>query len=623
MKRTIRLLTILLILNVLPSVSFSQQNYILPSESLPGHPRILLLKGEESIIQKTIDLDPAWKKIHLSILSSCDEMLSLPPVERILEGKRLLGKSSECLHRVFYLSYAWRMTNDMKYLKRAEKELLAVSAFSDWNPSHFLDVAEMTMATAIGYDWLYHGLSEESKKIVGKAIHDKGVSLSYSGIQKGIENWNQVCNGGISFGALAIFEDDPQLAAQVINRAIESIRQPMGNYKPDGAYPEGYGYWGYGTSFNVMFISAIEKAFNSDFGLCSLPGFLKTAGYIENMTGPAGKCFNYSDNGSSAGLHPAMFWLANRVKDYSLLWAEKSFLENSNRRERDRLLPAIMIWGAGITMDKITDPDKLIWVGQGKNPVALLRTSWTDPNAIFTGLKAGSPSNGHAHLDIGSFVMDAQGVRWAMDFGAQDYNSLESKGIDLWNLEQNSQRWQVLRYNNLVHNTLTINNQLQRVEGYASITRSSSSPSFLIAITDLTDVYKEQIASARRGVAIIDKAYVAIRDEVETTDSETILRWTMLTPAEVKITAPGTAELTQGGKKLFLKVQEPADVSLKTWTTVPTHDYDAPNPGTVMVGFEVKIPSKQMKCFSVLLIPEASIGKSIPKLKSLKDWPTD
>ena len=51
------------------------------------------------------------------------------------------------------------MTSEKKYLNRAVKEMLAVSAFSDWNPSHFLDVAEMTMAVSIGYDWLYDGLS--------------------------------------------------------------------------------------------------------------------------------------------------------------------------------------------------------------------------------------------------------------------------------------------------------------------------------------------------------------------------------------------------------------------------------------------------------------------------------
>ena len=36
--------------------------------------------------------------------------------------------------------------------------MLAVSRFTDWNPTHFLDVGEMVMALAIGYDWLYDSL---------------------------------------------------------------------------------------------------------------------------------------------------------------------------------------------------------------------------------------------------------------------------------------------------------------------------------------------------------------------------------------------------------------------------------------------------------------------------------
>jgi len=48
--------------------------------------------------------------------------------------------------------------------------MLAISQFSDWNPSHFLDVAEMTMAMAIGYDWLYNNMSRESRTIIKDAI---------------------------------------------------------------------------------------------------------------------------------------------------------------------------------------------------------------------------------------------------------------------------------------------------------------------------------------------------------------------------------------------------------------------------------------------------------------------
>ena len=85
----------------------------------------------------------------------CDRTLTEPPVERIKEGKRLLAISRIALKRIYYLSYAYRMTGDRKYALRAEQEMLAVSRFTDWNPTHFLDVGEMVMALAIGYSWLY------------------------------------------------------------------------------------------------------------------------------------------------------------------------------------------------------------------------------------------------------------------------------------------------------------------------------------------------------------------------------------------------------------------------------------------------------------------------------------
>jgi hypothetical protein len=592
--------------------------------NMPPHPRILLLKGEETGILKTIESDATWKNIHSAIIKECDILLAKPPVERVLIGRRLLDKSREALKRIFYLSYAWRMTNDVKYFNRAEKEMLAVSSFIDWNPSHFLDVAEMTMAVSIGYDWLYNSLSKESKEIIKTAIIDKGLRQSldpkYNSWLKASHNWNQVCNAGMTYGALAVYEDQKDLSAQLINRADTSIKLPMEDYNPDGAYPEGYSYWGYGTSFNVMYISAMERVTGKKSDYSDNPGFLKTAGFLENMTGPTGNCFNFSDAGSRGGLQPAMFWFANRLNDPSLLWSEKRYISGDIRAD-DRLLPAIMIWGAGLGIDKITIPSKTVWVGQGKSPVALLRTSWSDADAIYVAMKGGSPKVNHAHMDIGSFVLDANGERWAMDFGSQDYNSLESKGVKLWGMAQNSERWEIFRYNNFVHNTLTINGQLQQVAGYAPITSSSDNPGFMNAVTDMTKVYKGQLKSALRGIGIVEKQYVTVRDEIETLADQTVVRWTMLTSADVKMTGKNSAELTKNGKKMILKVAEPGEIVMKTWTTKPPHDYDAPNPGTTLVGFEVTIPANTKSTLQVFLIPGGVTQnpKSLPA--SLSTWP--
>jgi len=590
----------------------------------PPHPRILLLKGEESLISQNIEADRKWLTVSSYILDKSEDIIELPPVERVLVGRRLLDKSREALRRIYYLSYSYRKTGNVKFFTRAEQEMLHVAGFSDWNPSHFLDVAEMTMAVAIGYDWLYDQLSEESRKTIRTAIVEKGLNPSLlpanSSWATGSNNWNQVCNAGMVFGALAVYEDHTDLAKKIIERAVTSTSLPMAEYSPDGAYPEGYGYWGYGTSFHVMFLSAMEKAFGNYYNLPTTGGFLKTAGYLENMTGPTGVPFNYSDCGGSANTNIAMFWFADRLKDPSVLWSEKYFLANKTL-PGDRFMPSLLIWSAGLTVDEITQPAEKIWVGLGDNPVALMRSDWNDKNAVFVGFKAGSPYVNHGHMDVGSFVMDANGERWAMDFGMQDYNSLESAGVDLWNRAQNSERWTVFRYNNRAHNTLTVNDQLQIVNGNAVIKSSSSQADMMNAISDISAVYNGQLKKAVRGMAIVDNQYVTVRDEVETLNSEAVIRWNLLTSATVTITGAKTAELVKNGKKLILKVVEPASVTMKTWSTVSPNTYDAANTGTIFTGFEVTIPANTTASITVLLLPEGAVENSSVSVKRLSEWP--
>ncbi len=608
----------------------AQADRIGAAGSLPSHPRILLLKGEEDAIKKNISTDKIWSKMQQAILNEADRLQGLPPIERIQVGRRLLDKSREALRRLFFLSYAYRSTRQLSYLQRAEKEMLAIAAFTDWNPPHFLDVAEMTMSMAIGYDWLYDDLAPASKIAIKKAILEKGINPSLdpknNSWLKAEHNWNQVCNAGMVYGALAIYEDEPVLAKQVINRAIETVVIAMKDFGPDGAYPEGYGYWGYGTSFNVMLISALDKAFGSNFGLSDMPGFLKTAGYLENMTGPSGKPFNYSDAGSGGGVQPAMFWFAQKNADPSLLWVERSRLlqEDSRASMNNRLLPAMMIWGGGSHISNIAPPAAIMWVGKGKSPVALMRTSWTDTAAIFVGFKAGSVSVNHAHMDIGSFVMEADGVRWAMDFGMQEYESLESKGLNIFGRTQDAQRWTVFRYVNQVHNTITVNDQHQRVTGYAPITAFSRDNNFMNARADLSEVYKGSVEQLQRGIAIADRKYVLVQDEIKAPDTVITVRWTLLTPALVAITGKNTATLTKDGKTLFLRVDAPAGIVMKTWPTdPPPNSYDAPNPGTIRTGFEFTLPAGASSTISVALIPEKSAISTSKKITSLKSWKSD
>lgn len=595
---------------------------------IKGHPRLLLMEGGEEVIKKNIAGNIAWEKVHADILNECETMLDLPPVERILIGRRLLSKSRESLRRIFFLSYAWRMTHKKKYFKKCEEELLAASKFQDWNPSHFLDVAEMTMAVSIGYDWLYNDLSEASRKLISEAIITKGTNPSlddkYNGWQRGNNNWNQVCNTGITFGALAVYEQQPAVSLQLVQRALKSVQIPMKEYAPDGNYMEGYSYWAYGTTFNVFLISVIEQLFGTDYGLSQMPGFLKTSVFYENLLGSSGKPFNFSDcSANPDGLQPAMLWFAEKTGDPSLMWQEKdNMVKGRTMAKWNRVLPAAMIWGKDLDLNKVIPPTLKTWAGDGENPVAMLRSSWTDPNAIFVGFKAGSPSLSHAHMDVGSFVMDAEGVRWSADLGMQEYESLESKGLKIWDMSQNSDRWKVFRYNNFSHSTLTVNNALQVMNGKAAITKHSNDSLFSYAVTDMKAVYAGRLVKADRGVAIVNKQYVTIRDEVETGDSTCTIRWSMLTPAKVVSSSKNQLHLESNGKKLTLYVAGlPEEVAFKTWPTDPPNSYDALNLGTVIVGFEVTVPAHTKKEFNVLLVPgEKQVAVKKSSLKALKEW---
>ena len=591
----------------------------------PGHPRILLFEGEEKAILEQIETGGTWGKIHSVIMDECENLLQQEPLERIQIGRRLLSTSREYLRRVFYLSYAYRMTGDERFSGHAERHLLKAAGFSDWNPTHFLDVAEMTMALAIGYDWLFDELQDTSKQIIKEAIVKKGLEPSYNEdynwFLQAEHNWNQVCNAGMTFGALAIREDHPGLADSVINRAFETIPLAMHDYRPDGAYPEGYGYWGYGTSFNVVFLSAVEKALGTDRELSASPGFLKTAGFLQHMLAPSNVCYNWGDCGARGNLNPAMFWFAAKNNDPSLLWSERKFLETDDfsRFARNQFLPVLMIWGKNIPLDQIQAPASKVWMGQGKNPVCLMRTSWTDPDAIYLGFKAGSPSVNHGHMDVGSFMMEADGIRWVADFGSQNYESLESKGMSIFGRTQDAERWTIFRLNNYAHSTLTINDELQKVEGYAKIDRHSEQDDFMFAVSDISSLYNGLLKKAIRGTGIKDGKYIVVRDEVETNDKPAKVRWNLVTPADVELGKNG-AILTRDGETLYLMVQGPGNIKMKTWSTAPTNDYDTENPGTIMVGFECTLAANTSESFEVLLVPEKSREDADFLDVSLDEW---
>ena len=584
--------------------------------SVTGHPRLLMTLGEEEKVRTLIAGDESMAGLHNMIVSECGRIVEMPVLERVMEGKRLLHTSREALRRIFWLSYSYRMTGNEEYADRAIDEMLAVSAFTDWNPRHFLDVGEMVMAVAIGYDWLYDRMTAEERRTVRDAIVEKGFvpaeNEDYAGFYNVANNWNQVCCCGLMYGALALFEEYPEKARELIDLYVKSVPFALKVYAPDGGYPEGFNYWGYGTSFQVMMIAALESAIGTDFGLSEAPGFLESSSFVQFMTAPGGDSFNFSDARQAAFCNPALFWFAGRTGDLSRIWVERQYLDGIGDVFTDevrslfaepRLLPTLLIYASGIDMDGIRPPEENIRVFQGQNPVFIFREGWTSPDDAYLGIKAGTPKASHAHLDVGSFVYEYGGVRWSMDLGMQEYYSLEKLGIGVWDGGQGGQRWDIFRIGNESHSTLTLNGKHHILKTDVPFTEVWKENDCKGARMDMTGLFGDAAESVFRSVWLDRKNHLHIEDCIEAGSQPAELMWVMTTPAEAEILPGKGILLRKDGREMMLRVKADVEIRPQIWSNDPPHYYDAPNPGTCRVGFTAIVAPGAAATFSTTLKP--------------------
>ncbi|MET3872607.1 heparinase II/III domain-containing protein [Puniceicoccus vermicola] len=591
-----------------------------------SHPRLLWSAEGVEDMKVLIEEDPQVSGFADHVYETADNLCEEPVLERVMEGRRLLDVSREFLRRILYWGVSYRLTGDERYAERAREEMLEVCGFTDWNPSHFLDVAEMTAGMAIGYDWFFETLSEEDRKAIREGIISQGLEPSYEIDGWWVDypnNWNQVIHGGLVMGALAIYDQGgPEIAVEVIERALENAHSGLSTYGPDGAYPEGPAYWSYGTSYSVLMMASLESVFGSDFGLSEAPGFLESAEYVLHSGGPSGQYFNYSDSRPQTGIRPEVFWFAEKLGRPELLWRQRKNLAKFNANELaeppdTRMFPLLLVWGNGLSEEIV--PEDLDWSGGGETPVAFHRTSWTDPDATYVGIKGGAPSVSHAHMDVGQFVMESDGVRWASDLGMQSYHELEATGLHIFGKD----RWKVFRMSNMSHSVLVVNGQPQGFEGSATIERSATGEEGAYTILDMSEVYAGQLKGVRRGIALKKNGAVQVEDDFEILDQPTEIRWSMLTFAEVTLEDDHRATLTQDGETLSFEVLSPKAEKLEVIDiSNPPKDYDARNPGAKLLSFTLSLePSadEHEQRIAVALIP-GSLGDIDPEFLPMQDW---
>ena len=574
-------------------------------EEMP-HPCLLLKEGEEEKIKQNIQNSLELKRVSEKVFIQANKCVNTPPSEYVLTGTRLLYVSRQVLQNLYSLSYAYRMSKMDLYLNRAISELNAVCAFKDWHPSHYLDVGEMTMGVAIAYDWLYQYLPEETRLLVEKSIEEKAFDTAldkeYDSFYNGSGNWNQVCNAGLVFGALAIYDKAPEKAQKIIDKCYATIPRALDAYKPDGTYGEGFMYWDYGTSFQAMLNCALETVGMTTFADAN--AFEKSAEYYFHMVGPSRKCFNYSDCSEKVSTSTAMFYFAAKKQDPSLLYWEMEHIKNN--LETNRLLPSVLVYTKDLDISSIPIPVKKTYFGVGLTPVYLTRSAWGDNNAAFFGVKGGKPDTSHGHMDIGSFVYEVNGVRWSVDLGNANYESVEAKTKDFWTMTQNSNRWRLGRYATTSHSTFFINNSPQKVDGAAVFTETFDEKGQRGAELDLKDTYSYNAVSGskfslnkfKRRIYLSDDRSLTIVDTLRADEGSASAQWRMITNAAVTMDKDKKEFLlTQDTKQLRVWVEyvglnpEAKSTTINANTSLGEN---AITPAATAIIYQISIPKKDV-----------------------------
>ncbi|MGA7415061.1 MAG: heparinase II/III family protein [Bryobacteraceae bacterium] len=563
-----------------PTRAWSRSDALDPLTSIPlkPHPRLLASADRIAEIRRLVRRDPIAKGYYADLRDQAHQMLSQRPIEYKLIGPRLLDKSRTCLQRVYVLALLWRLDQRPEYLRRALSELRAATAFPDWHPPHFLDVAEMTHAFAIGYDWLFEGLAQPDRDLLAKAIIEKGLDPGLAAYASRAfwvaphNNWNQVCNGGLGLGALAIGDVDKDKANAILNNVLSSLPPAMLLYAPDGGWIEGPGYWAYATQYAVNLIAGLEGSLGRDYGLSESAGFRHTGDFRLQSTGPLGLAFNYADAYEQMDPVPQLSWLSTRFEQPAYAWQERTFASTKGEAS-----PLDLVWFPSVTKSPEETGFPLAQQFRGAN-AAFIRSSWTDPNALYVGAKGGDNAASHAHLDLGSFVFDAAGVRWAMDLGPDDYNLPDYFG---------KKRWTYYRLRTESHNTLLIDNDNQSETAKASLHLAGSS----IEI-DLADAYPDRLRNWRRQLSFLDDQTLRIVDEVAATRPIAPV-WGMVTSAGVEI-SDRKATLRKDGKTLLARIESPETARFDTVSTRVSAPQN-PNAGTTKLVVRLPEPSTEIR----------------------------
>lgn len=467
-----------------------------PSGALAPHPR-LLTDAKVAEIQAAIAEGGDATGFSSLLFSHADWVVTQPVVPRgVPDATGILVQTRTAIDYLLTCALAHRLNATTPvYLDRAIAEALNLAVtWSDWNPvQHALDTGEAMFGVSNAYDWLYTHLNASVQDSILQGIISKGLAPYRQYVPNrtvfwwvnNTINWNCVCSSGGITAVLATYGDAgaPGWAwDDVLSPLVSGVVPCIGAYNADASWEEGPGYWGYASKYTTWNLVALQNAVNTTYGLADIPGVPLAARFPIYSTGAdairgSGNTFDWADSHSGFEWTPFSQWWGTAFGDaaaafYSRLGTKSAGPASITSSAWAGFVEALFFYTPlGTEADVAALPTAKLY---DVINMAVFRGPWDaeTANQTYLGLKGGDNAWNHAHLDLGSFVYDYAGARFAEDMGGDSY--------ELPGYFDDKVRWSYYRMSSRGHNLVLFGNESQAFPAQAAIIAFSNASSQVV-----------------------------------------------------------------------------------------------------------------------------------------------
>lgn len=554
--------------------------------------------------------DPIAAKLLENLKKSGETLLEKPEITRVY-GTEMgpVNPATQAVCRMATLGVLHHVDGDPKWKERAVREVTGLTdpAFGDWYCEEPNVTKDLVLAACLGYDWFKDGFNAEQTKKLREYIDQKGVDVLVAAL-KGepipetarvrapgtvatkedkpkaakkpdaeepeiIDEERMSISAVLIMAAICMADDDPPVSKKALEAVGRTFSKGLAQFSPGGVWPEGLEAGDVAMDYAAMVLQTLRTCGGGDFGLSLLEGIPQIGLARLHFVGPTRSLFNYGDARSNALSRPWVSnWLSGVHGNPGLPAASVGAPQSESAAHLGLaghylyLNPQAMGYGTPAAFDYVSPGGEL----------AALRSAWGDPKAVYFAFKGGNNEVPSAQLDIGSFVLDAGGVRWAVELGAEGDRV---SGYDP--APDRTKRYNFYLAGTKGQNTLVMGGGKdepeekpdpkksggkapppapapgnQELDGKGVFIGFHSTPERGIAILDMNDAYRKAKV-AQRGAMMVrgPQPYLLLQDDLQlrgTTDVE----WKLHTKSEVAATG-NKATFTQGANNLTAVLLSP------------------------------------------------------------------